>query len=329
MKIHRLPALLVLMVVLSAAVMVSAQDGDIAPLATLDAGDFRALSVSSDGARLFVTDGSNQQVRVYDIQDKSNPNPIASVTVDGTPIAVGAVADYALVAVELDGSDDILQVVAPDRYSDGGYGVVAFFDLPGEARAITISPNEQWALVMGERWYSVLQLVSATENSNFPVQNRFSALDGVLSSQLAFLSFDDAPGIVRLVLARNAAPRARNTLTLPAIASSVSLNARNTIGAAVAGESIIFFDAATMDELGEAALFGGIIDAQFVSRDGGDWLAVIAEDRPEITLVDARSTGENATTASIPLPSYPRAMVTWDRFVIVTDGTQVSIYASS
>ncbi len=95
--------------------MCYAQEGastPIAPIGTLEAGDFRALGVTADGDRLLVADAENQQVRVYDFTDPTQPDLLTALDVNGTPVLLAGGDGFGIVAVQTGGDSDSVELIA-------------------------------------------------------------------------------------------------------------------------------------------------------------------------------------------------------------------------
>ncbi len=108
--------LLALLGLLLAVGVASAQTDTtpIGPISTLEAGNFHALAVTADGDRLLVADTQNNQVRVYDFTDPTNPQLTTALDMTGIPVLLAGGENYGLVAVsESDSTADSVQVVAP------------------------------------------------------------------------------------------------------------------------------------------------------------------------------------------------------------------------
>ena len=321
----RLPILLVLLFgVLS---NVSAQDIAPTQLVTLEVSNVSTFAVSGDSSTLFVASDSDDALVIYDFTDPSSPNLRTVITLDGSPTAIAAARDYALVAVSTSDEGDLLEVIAPDSFSNGGYGVVAFPDIPANTRRIAVSPDHSRAGIVGDGWFSVLQLVSAIDIIGYPSTNVDSPTATTLAIGMAYIAQADPTQIAQLLLRANEPPRIARTLALNAAATALATNARMSVGAAVVDGDVVLFDTATMRQLGSIQTDSGdIVAAQFIAREDGEWLAALIDGSRDVLLFDVTTPTRAGEIGSISTGFSPSQLLIHDNLMLVADDTQIRVF---
>jgi hypothetical protein len=307
---------------------VRAQDVTPTQVAALEVNDVAAFAVSGDSSILFVASESDDTLLVYDFADPSSPTLRTTIALDGMPTALAAARNYALVAVSTPDNGDLLEVIAPDSFSEGGYGVVAFPDIPDNARQITVSPDNRWAGVVGEGWYSVLQLISSVDIIGYPTESISAPNATTLAVGMAYIAQDDPTQVVQLLLRANEPPRTARTLELDAPADSLALNARMTVGAAVVDGEVVLFDTATMRQLSVISQDGEDISAaQFIAREDGEWLAVLVQGSGDVLLYDVTSPTRAGDIGSISTGITPTQLLVHDNLLLVADDSQIRVFS--
>ena len=307
---------------------VSAQD-TVGPIGSVEAGDFRALAVTADGSRLLIADAENDQLRVYDFNDPATPTLINSVDLEGEPVAVVAAEDFALVAVRTPDSGDAVRVIAPSRYSrPQGWREINSLDVQEGVSRLVIAPDNAWVLALSPRTYTLIELLSAGEINWLP---RDSALvDAAVGNDRAYLL--NSSGLSTETLSANVTMQSAAALELDGAARRISLNVRLTLGVIVLNESdLLLFDPDTLETVSTLTVDGAAItDAQFVSGEQGEWLALTREGSSDITLLDVSdpadiSEREPLTTG---FETSVQALTTYNELIIATDGQTVRIFQS-
>jgi hypothetical protein len=299
------------------------------PLTSIRVEDAAALAVSGDGQRLFVADSQANRLSVFDFSNRDSLELLTSVTLDGRPVDVAAGQAYAIVLVEVDGAGDLMEVVAPDEYADGGYGLVAFFEIPDRPRKIVLSPDYRWASVIGDDWHHIYQLISATDNVRYPLADEPRPLLTSFAEGLAFTAVEDPSSVQQYILRPDQPPRPARTLALDEPPTQIALNARMTLGAALVGESVLkLFDPVTMDQIGDDInLQRPIVQMQFVVREDGDWLAALTDEGSELLLLPVVELSAMGEIGALPVAMEPSRMVAYDDRVVVSDGQQISVFS--
>jgi hypothetical protein len=316
---------------LGAAVGVRAQDS--APfgrIGSVEAGDFRALAVTSGGDRLMIADAEADQLRIYDFDNPTNPSLIARVDLDGTPTALAATDTYALVTVVTGQSLDAVRVIAPSPYRRGvGYIEVNSIDVPRNPSRIALAPDNRWAVILSERGYTLFELVSAGEINSLPVMNADQAIvDAALGEDVVYLVRGSL--VERQQLARGLSMQRSSTLDLGGEGQAIALNAGMTLGAVTLSDNrIALFDPAGMTVLSTLDIASAVTGAEFISVEDAEWLAVTRADSDEILFYDVTDPASPGELASAPTGlGALRAIITYNELVIVTDGQTVSIIAA-
>lgn len=319
-------------VFLIAVVSVFAQDAPPtgAPIARVEAGDFRALAVTSDGQFLMVADAANNQLRVYDLREDGEQRLIASVAVDGTPIDVATAGDFAIVLVDTGTDTDLVQVIAPASYDPAqAYAPTTWIDIPNDALSVSVSHNNRWAVAVSRQGYTLLELLNA-ENVNFTTTD-LDINDVALTNDRLFIALADEARIVTAELeldATSAQAQASLSLELDSPARHVLINSRGTFGAAaLENGDLVLFERRLLEPLSQTNI-GQVRDIQFIRREDGEWLVALNERGTEVTIYDLSNTREIGEIGSLTLEtaSSLQAIYSFDSLLFVADRSAVNIY---
>lgn len=306
------------------------------PVAQLDAGDFRALAVTADGSLLAVADAATGQVRVYDLGNvdlntSAQPPLIASVSVDGIPIDLVAAEDFFIVLVSTGDATDLVQVIAPASYDPTQlFTPVTWIDIPSNASALALSPDNRFAVVVSEGGYTLLELLSAENvNSAFIDATIRAAFGGAaLINDRVFWA---VPGSARLATAQldsGAIAEVDESVALRTPAVQVIANVNQTCGAArMEDGGIALFDPVTLrvDSILQTNILS--VDMRFVSREDAEWLIVLNRDRASISVYDVSDPTAVRGLGSQPLEITPvEAMTTYNDLVFFSASSTVSVY---
>jgi hypothetical protein len=298
----------------------------IQPLATLEAGDFRALAVTTDGTRLMIADAAANQVRVYDISRPADPQLLVALDMEGTPVDLVAGDDFALVLVRTGGDTDLIEVIAPADYDPRAlYASVTFIDVPAGAQSVRLSPGGGWGLVIGEGGYTLLELISPSEVNSSAFLDAPSLADALVTNAGALLAIGDDERVQAVSLT---GAEAGEALTLVAPARLLALNERGTLAAALlSNNELVIFDPADLNSIGSLSLGARDLAAlRFVTVEAGEWLLMADAGSPTITLVDVSDPGDIGEIGSQTLGIAVRALTTWGDLLFVTDGQRIGIY---
>lgn len=317
------------MLVLGAAVGVFAQDtAPIDPVATLEAGNFQALGVTSDGERLFVGDAENDQARVYSFGDPSSPQLLNTVDLDGTPVAVAGVQDFALVAVT-DRSADLLQIVAIPSYNPRqGYINYGTYDITRQPRGIAVSPSNRWAAVYGENGFTLLEVLSADEINSATVEGD-AVQSAALTNNAILLLHEDSPSIEIVTIERGAQLGEIRQLTLSAPGRAIAVNASGRLGAVLLdNNTLILFNVSNLTEVASVALRGEFTEMQFVTGEDAESLVLAQLGQSGFALLDVTQPARVGQLSTSQLSSPLEALTVYNNLVIVSDGQTVSIFST-
>ncbi|MCA9904529.1 MAG: hypothetical protein KC547_11780, partial [Anaerolineae bacterium] len=199
--------------------------------------------------------------------------------------------------------------------------------IPDGPRQIFAAPDHRWALVVGDEWSMVLQLVSSVESVAYAIDVSGNPLSGAAAVGMTLVGMESPNRIQQFLLQNDRAPRASRSLALDAPPRSISLNARMSLGAAVVANSIVLFDPAVMETVGRSLETDETpISAQFLTREEGEWLVVAVQDSRELFLYEATDPTTLSEIGSLPLDMIPRKFVLYDDLVFATDGRRVSVF---
>lgn len=314
---------------LGAAVGVFAQDtAPIDPVATLEAGNFRALGVTSDGERLFVGDVENNQTRVYSFGDPSNPQLLNSVDLDGSPVALVGAQDFALVAVTNRGAD-LLQVVAIPSYNPRqGYINYGTYDVTRQPRGIAISLSNRWATVYGENGYTLLEVLSADEINSVTVESE-SVQSAALTNNALLLLHEDTASIEIAPLERGPQLGESQQIALDAPGRAVAVNARGTLCAVLLeNNTLSLINLSNLTEVGSVTLRGQFTEMQFVTGENAESLVLAQLGQSGFALLDVTDPGSVGQLSTSQLASPLQALTVYNNLIIASDGQTVSIYSA-
>jgi hypothetical protein len=309
---------------LGAAAGVFAQDT--APIATLEAGNFRALGVTSDGERLFVGDAENNQARVYSFGDPSNPQLLNTVDLDGSPVALVGVQDFALVAVT-ERSGDLLQIVAVPSYNPRqGYINYGTYDITRQPRGIAVSPSNRWAAVYGENGFTLLEVLSADEINSVTIEGD-AVQSAALTNNALVLLHADSTSLDIITLERGAQLGESSQMALNSAGRALAVNARGTVGAVLLeNNTLVLFDLSRLAELASVALRGQFTEMQFVTGEDSESLVLAQLEQSGFALLDVTDPASVGQLSTSQLSSPLAALTVYTNLIIVSDGQTVSIY---
>jgi hypothetical protein len=302
------------------------------PVATLEAGDFRALAVTADGALLLVADAENNQVRIYDFSDPSEPTLINLVEMDGSPVALAGADDYALAGVLTGAESDLVQVIGRSRYTpQRPYDSINFIDVPRQPNSITLSPNLAWGAIVSVEGVTLLEMISADEINSAVIpgsDERISA--AALSNDRLFTLRDSNPSVAIAAIAPGPVLDAQEPLELDGQPVSIAINPRGSLGAVLLEDNqLILFDPADASMLATFEVSGPARPRlNFVVREDAEWLALAADGMTDILLLDVTDPAEVGELGTLTLESPIRALTSFNHLIIVSDGQKVSIFSA-
>ncbi|MBE2269117.1 MAG: hypothetical protein IAE80_12875 [Anaerolinea sp.] len=319
--------LVIILVVLFSGAVDAQENPPLGPIGSVEAGDFRALAVTADGSRLMIADAENNQLRVYNFADPASPVLISSVGLDGEPVAVAAARDFALVAVVTPEDVDAVRVIAPSRYSrPQGYIEANSLEILDNPRAITLSPDNYWALAISDGGYTLLELVSAGEINSLPVEA--DVIDAAVGGDTAFLLGESA--LTTQSLRVNLDMQAVESITLDGAARRVLLNPSLSLGAILMADNrVLLFNPGTLDVLSTFTVAGDSIrDAKFISTEDAEWLALTQTGNADIPLFDVTDPANvgDLGTLETQFETPVQALTTYNEFIVATDGQTVRIF---
>ncbi len=302
------------------------------PIATVDAGDFRALTISANGRWMMVADAATSRLRVYDLETEI-PTLVASPELYGMPLDAAAIGQAVLIAVDTGGRAGVAEIVAAIDYDPGQpFASVNLIDLSDRPRSVSASPDGAWAVIVGSSGYTLFETLSPEDvNSTFyptPIS------DAALLTDIVFLADRNSPRILSAALepGGQAVINRSVTIELPALAEHLALNLSGTLGAAaLENGSIVLFDPASGDLISTLRSTAAA-DLHFLSFEGGEWLVVLSDDRQTVTLIDVGSPANPGEIGALELPdeaSTIQAITTYGSLIFVADRATVRIFQAS
>lgn len=318
------------LLIVTGAVSAQTDTTPIGPISTLEAGEFSALAVTVDGDRLLVADAQNDQVRVYDFTDPANPQMTNSLDVGGKPVLLAGGKSYGMVAVVESGSTtDSVQVVAPAFSSPRALYLsgISYIDIPKNPVALALSPNSKWGIAAGKTGYVLMEIHAADNIDWLPVNQ--TLINVALSNTTAYVLHDQVLDAAPLVSGQ--ALTAKSTLKLNGTPTYVAINPSLSEGVVVVNQTqLVFFDPKTLKQTGTFTVNGAAITGTtFLTKETSEFLLIAQAKSPRLLLLDAHDPAHVAELGSTQAMKNPiQAMTTYSQYLIVTDGTTISVFAS-
>lgn len=298
-------------------------------IGSFEAGDFRALAVTAGGDRLLVADAENQQVRVYDFTDPSQPELQSSLDVSGSPVLLAGGVDYGLVAVTApDAESASLEAVAPPLKSANAEYLSgwAYIDIGANPRALALSPDSRWGIAISDLGFTVLQINGVGDIGSIPVE--VPVLDAVLSNTNAYVLSSSTLHTIPLGSLSNLEIKLQ--INLEGTPSVLALNQDTTQGVYVLdGSRLVFFNPDTLDTLGEFTLDGAPITSVHYLNADVQYLVITQQDSPSITVLNAADPQSVAPVdGALALNNPVIALTVFGKYVVATDGVTIQIFST-
>lgn len=312
-----------LMLALSASRLVG-QEEPFRLTGQIEAGDFRSVAVTDDG-RLLVADGENRQVRVYNLSTEDAPEVIATLDMGGEPTLIAAAGEYAAVVTHTDQQTDLLQTMARSRYQRLGWQIVLELDIEPSPRALVISPDNRWGILIYDDGYTLLSFISS-DNVGL---NTFDdmILDAAFDDSNNVYLLTDAPSIIRATLSTGPSLSIEETLRLPQPATNLAVTDDATRGAvAFEDGTVSAFDPAAMaleDTINRRSRLAP--QMEFFRLNDVPWLVLYRVGEEAVELVDFRSL-DVLNTQPLAVNFELRALTTSGDRLIVSSSTSVNIF---
>ncbi len=314
---------ILLMLLLAVGGILGASAQNAVQLAQVEAGDFTALAVTDGGARLMVADAANQQIRVYDLSDRTNPTLFTAIDVDGTPRALATADGYAFAAIENAGEHSVQVVAATPFNPRNPYMIgLGYFALDSAPRALKLSPNQNWGVVVGANDVTVLAIYAQDDILTLPAN--LNVDDVALTNDRAFLLMGDR--VEFATLNDNSAMRASDGFDLPAEGALIEIS--GAAGAVASGSRLFVFSVDEPEQQTEIDFGGAPISGIYaLSRNR---FGITFEDSSAVTLIDVRDplnpVDLGSTDALFDRPI--RALTSFGDLFFATDGTTISIFST-
>lgn len=318
--------LLVLITLLLTSTGVFAQVDAPAPLVSLlQAGDFRAVEVTSDEQYLLVADAATNQVRVYDLSRPNDPQIVSTVDVDGSPTALAAGRSFNLVATQSSESPSTIEVIAPARYARGEAftGGVNYVDLPFETTTLVISADRSIALAMGGDSFALLELNSAEEISSRVFSG--SMTDVVLTNELMISAEGASLRVAQLNGLRQPSETASRVFDNAITALAVS-PAGNLGAVGLSNGEILLFDPSTLETQTSFSLNSAPAILQFGEGEGGVRLIAVSENG-SVNVLGAADGQLQSVGSQFDINGSVRALTTFTGFIVTAYNSEVAIFS--
>ena len=299
-----------------------AQDAILAEtFATLSIEGANALAITADGQRLLVSDASASQVRVYGVNDVFNAqeNP-ARLDLYGTPFALAATNNFGLAAIG-DGGTNQVQVF---QLRGRGDTTVNLFDIPQGPTAIMLSPDQRWAVVIGQAGYAVMELLSG-DNINFYVYD-VPITHAALTDDTVLLVQRGSNEIETKSLNAGSPPEVSTVLALSSGVDALAVNENGSLGAAALNNGdIVFFNPASLTETGSYSHGGSVLALAFVDTGSAEWLAVAVSNQESIDVLDVSNINAVTNLGQIVTDAPIQALVARDNLIATSDGSIITL----
>lgn len=286
-----------------------------------------AVAVTADQALLMVGDGQENRVNVLNLQ-ADDVLEVVEVSLDGTPIALEGVQNFALALTE----NDQLLVVSPDEYAVEGVGLVNFFDAPANARILNVSPDQNWGLVAGSSGYQTLRLVDAFdielsilfETGDAPV------VAAALTNDAALLVRAGSTQVETVDLTTSfEAQDAPNQLTLEVPGTAIAVSNDGSVGAvALEDNRIVIFNPASTETLSTISLDDGpVVEMAFSDNGSSRFLALRFENRPAVMVFNVSDPSNVSNPGAIVAGGTVQALKAVGDVIVLSDDSATSFFS--
>ncbi|MDX2138301.1 MAG: hypothetical protein SF123_09415 [Chloroflexota bacterium] len=298
------------------------------PLATLTGASVSGIAMTPAAELLFVADAAQNLLAVYDISSPDTPQLINEVALDGSPTAVVAGDNYAVVALDIGDDSGLVEIVAPDPFNPGQYAIISFYDTTNPIYSLAISPNQQWGALMSDDWAAVVRIESPQDFIAYPTDDMTSPVDTAFASGLVLMAQSTPPQVLQWTLGRGGTTMQDAVLSLDAQPIALEITLNGSLGAvALDNNEVLFFDPETMEETSSPSISGGAITAmQFVASETGDTLLVSTENSSDIEIVSIESPSSAGVSGSLSVGFVPVHMTIAADVLALSDGQQVSLF---
>jgi len=309
--------------VIFAPTAVFGQDAILAEtFATLSIEGANALAITSDGQRLLVADARGEQVRVYNVADvfDAEENPLR-FSLYGTPSALAATDNFGLAAINAGGSNQVQVFQLRGR----GDTTVNLFDVPEGPTAIMLSPDQRWAIVVGQGGYAVMELLSG-DNINFYVYDTPVAHAALANDVALLVGVGGSNEIETLSLNEGSPPEPSSSLSMSGGVDTLALNADASLGAAALDNGqIVFFNPSSLSETGSFSLGGTVQGLAFVDTGSAQWLAVSVANQDSIDVLDVSDVNAVTNLGQIVTDAPVQALAASGNVIATSDGSIVTL----
>ena len=287
------------------------------------------LTFASSGDYLIVANG--RQLELYDVRDPAQPRDVVTMSLDTPLLALTATVDYALAAVGNSGTTDNILVIAPDKYSRGGFGIVNILDVPAGTRQLVLSPDNHWALALGDQSYVTMALSAADDiQISAPFASDTAPLIGAaLTNDTALLIRQGAKQVAAVPLdTSNQSQPQTSTLALDSDPVAVTLSEDGSLAAVSLNDRrIVLFDPASMKSLKTVSLEDGpVTELRFLEAGEQRILVMKIDGRPALMLLDVTRLDPSPLPESLVVDQSARALATSGLALAVSDAQGIRLF---
>ena len=271
-------------------------------------------------------------MRVYDFTDPAQPALLSTLDVSGTPVLLAGGTDFGLVAETTEWRQRYGRSRHPAaaRTRRGIRARRTSFHIAKNPRALALSPDDHWGIVVSDQGYTLMQINSPSDIGSHSRRARPSSARRLATRPPTYSTIrcSTLPPLETL-----AAMQADRTLELDGVPSLVALNADASTGVVVLdGNRLVFFDPAKLQKTGELTLdWQADHQRSFPDHRHPSISArhAVNSDDKAVTVLDAANPQKIAALSAMQSLDKPiRALAIFQPYLIVTDGVTIHIFSA-
>lgn len=305
------------------------EDAPFSPLAILEAGDFTDLAITGDGTRMLVADTANNTARLYDITALDAPEQVASIPLDGVPLALAPMPDYALAIVEIDGQTDLLEVIAPALFNPrGGWEAFPLLDVPEGTGDLSVEPEGVWGGLAAGSALLVLEFLDPSTVNSIEIELSSTVSAIALTDSLILVATDDQT-LTRFELRSGPEVEQAEQVTLDATVTALDVTEDGALAAAaLANSTVIVFAPATTgsDIISTISIPAPATHVRLVSAGSSTSLVIGTLDSAEVPIYDLSDPANPQARTSLELNTPLRAMTSHEDILAISGGSQIQLF---
>lgn len=294
-------------------------------IASFEAGEFSLLATTTVSERLLVADDANDEIRIFDISNPSQPRLVTTVPLEGSPRSIAGGDEFGLVVVEID-DQAILQVIFPSGGRREVWEGIPLIDLPTADLDLTINAESTWGLLANTSTIGILEIV-AFDNIN----SRFERLQSTATGLFQDHVFSAQPSGEVSIFALSAGPDWDETeeIDFEGEINNFNFSAEHDLGIALMDDSIVLFSLSNANILSQFDLDTAYSSTAFIESDDEQWLSLLSARGNELRLLDITNPDEIVDLGTRTLDVPIRDWVTYHELFITTNGQQVNFLAAN